>query len=153
MMAWLARLVLRPWRLRAAMLASAVLAWLLVSLLAPTALKQADERATDAVWRFAASSEAERRLVVVDIDDASLQRIGPWPWPRTTQAKLVDALKAQGANVQLYDMVFADPREGSGELARSIAAADAATPVVLAQVFAINHESAQASGETLKRRT
>lgn len=147
MMQALARLVLRPWRLRAAVLACAVLVWLLAALLAPGVLKLVDERATDSVWRLAASSEPEKRLVVVDIDDASLQRIGPWPWPRATQAKLVEALQAQGANLQLYDMVFADPRAGSGDLARAVGAVDAATPVVLAQVFAINHESAQGSGQ------
>jgi adenylate cyclase len=143
----LARLVLRPWRLRAVALGLALLAWLALAVFAPALFSQADERATDALWRSVAAGPVERRVVIVDIDDASLKRIGPWPWPRATQAKLVQALHEQGAGVQLYDMVFADAREGDAELARSIAAVDATTPVVLAQVFAINHESAQASGK------
>lgn len=134
-------------RLRWLALAVALLAWALIALLAPTALQQADERATDLVWQLAAEEAQERRVVVVDIDDASLQRVGPWPWPRETQARLVDALRAQGASLQLYDVVFADERQGTGELARALAAASDSGPAVLAQVFALRHESTQQSGQ------
>jgi len=133
-------------RLRWLALAVALLAWAAVALLAPGALQQADERATDLVWQLSAESAEERRVVVVDIDDASLQRIGPWPWPRETQARLVDALRAQGASLQLYDVVFADARQGTNELARALEATRAAGPAVLAQVFALKHESSQQSG-------
>lgn len=143
----LARLLLRPWRLRWLALAGAALAWALLAWLGQGALHQADERATDSVWELLASKEPERRVVVVDIDDASLQRIGAWPWPREVQARLVSALQAQGVGLQLYDVVFADARDGTGQLARAIAAADAVGPVVLGQVFAINHETAQVSGQ------
>ena len=79
--------LLRPWRMRAFALGAAAVAWLLVVLLAPVALQQADERAGDLVWRLSADTQAERRVVVVDIDDASLQRVGPWPWPRETRTR------------------------------------------------------------------
>jgi adenylate cyclase len=143
----LAGLLLRPWRLRAAVLALAAVAWALMAWIWQPSLQQANERATDSVWQLLADKRPENRVVVVDIDDASLQRLGPWPWPRATQARLVQALNAQGVGLQLYDVVFADAREGSAELARAIAAADATSPVVLAQVFAIRHETAQSSGQ------
>ncbi|HSI55835.1 MAG: CHASE2 domain-containing protein [Ramlibacter sp.] len=143
----LRRSLLRPWRMRAFALVAAGLAWLAIFLLAPSALRQADERATDLVWQLGGDSLAERRVVVVDIDDASLQRIGPWPWPRQTQAKLVTALKEQGAALQMYDIVFPDEKQGTAELAKAIAAADQVSPVVLAQVFALNRESHQAAGQ------
>jgi adenylate cyclase len=136
----------RPWRLRLAAVGVALLAWLAVVLLAPDALRQVDERSSDLVWLASGAKETERRVVVVDIDDASLQRIGPWPWPRETQAKLVNALRQQGAGLQLYDIVFPDAREGSPALAAAIRSADAVSPVVLAQVFALNGESRQTSG-------
>lgn len=134
-------------RLRWLALAVALVAWAAIALLAPTALQQADERATDLVWQLAAEESEERRVVVVDIDDASLQRIGPWPWPRETQARLVDALRAEGASLQLYDVVFADERQGMGELARALAATKDSGPAVLAQVFALRNESSQRSGQ------
>lgn len=46
---------------------------------------------------------------IVDIDDASLDRIGQWPWPRTVLATLVDRLKAAGAAAIAFDIVFAEP--------------------------------------------
>lgn len=134
-------------RLRWLALAVALLAWAAIALLAPTALQQADERSTDMVWQLSAEAAEERRVVVVDIDDASLQRIGPWPWPRETQARLVDALRAQGASLQLYDVVFADERQGTDELARALAATRDSGPAVLAQVFALRNESSQRSGQ------
>ncbi|MFG1376531.1 CHASE2 domain-containing protein [Xanthobacter autotrophicus] len=46
---------------------------------------------------------------VVDVDDASLARIGQWPWPRATVARLVEKLAASGAAAIAFDMVFAEP--------------------------------------------
>jgi adenylate cyclase len=42
----------------------------------------------------------------VDIDEESISRIGQWPWPRTTLAKMTDNLSKAGAVVISYDMVF-----------------------------------------------
>ena len=141
------RSLLRPWRMRAFAIGAAAVAWLAVVLLAPVALHQADERAGDLVWRLSADNQTERRVVVVDIDDASLQRVGPWPWPRETQARLVNALREQGAALQLYDVVFPDERQGTASLAAAVKASEATAPVVLAQVFALNRESRQTAGE------
>ena len=46
---------------------------------------------------------------VVDIDDATLARLGQWPWPRTLVAQLVERLNELGAAVIAFDMVFAEP--------------------------------------------
>jgi adenylate cyclase len=136
-----------PWRLRWLAVAVAFMAWAALAFLAPAALQQADERATDLVWQLSTHEGVERRVVVVDIDDASLQRIGPWPWPRETQARLVDALRQQGAALQLYDIVIPDAKQGTAELAKALESTRTAGPAVLAQVFALNHETAQRSGE------
>ena len=45
----------------------------------------------------------------VDIDEESIKRIGQWPWPRTTVAKLVRTLGEMGAAVVAFDIVFAEP--------------------------------------------
>jgi adenylate cyclase len=140
------RWFLPPWRVRVAALAVALLAWLAVALFAPVALQQIDERATDLVWQLSAQPQTERRVVVVDIDDASVQRIGPWPWPREVQARLVDALRQQGAALQMFDIVFPDERPGGDKLAAAIAASKADSPVVLGEVFALDREHSQAVG-------
>ena len=46
---------------------------------------------------------------VVDIDDESLARLGPWPWPRRQMAELVESLRGNGAGVIAFDMLFSEP--------------------------------------------
>ncbi|UDQ90609.1 CHASE2 domain-containing protein, partial [Xanthobacter autotrophicus] len=46
---------------------------------------------------------------VVDVDDASLARVGQWPWPRTTIAELTQKLAGLGAAAIAFDMVFSEP--------------------------------------------
>ncbi len=46
---------------------------------------------------------------IVDLDDASLERLGQWPWPRTQVAELVARLTDMGAAAIVFDMVFSEP--------------------------------------------
>jgi adenylate cyclase len=92
---------------------------------------------------------------IVDIDEASLARLGQWPWPRTVMRDLVDRLGEAGAAVVAFDVQFAEadrtsleqivrslPQEQAGRLADVIvgkatndeefAAALKRTPSVLA---------------------
>ena len=48
---------------------------------------------------------------IVAIDDASIEKIGRWPWPRTTLAKLFTALGASGAKVVGVDIIFSEPEQ------------------------------------------
>lgn len=50
---------------------------------------------------------------VVEIDDASVQQIGQWPWPRTTMAQLVQQLSRLGASVVAFNIVFSDEDRSS----------------------------------------
>ena len=54
---------------------------------------------------------------IVDVDEDSLARIGQWPWPRTTMAKLLDTLGADGAAVVAFDILFSEPDRTSLEQA------------------------------------
>jgi adenylate cyclase len=55
---------------------------------------------------------AEPGFVVVAIDEPSFSAVGqPWPWPRDLHARLVEALRAAGANVIGFDVVFAEPTD------------------------------------------
>jgi class 3 adenylate cyclase/CHASE2 domain-containing sensor protein len=46
------------------------------------------------------------RLVHIDIDDAALDTIGPWPWPRTKLALLIDEINVAGAKAVGLDIIF-----------------------------------------------
>jgi adenylate cyclase len=66
--------------------------------------------------------------VIVDIDDASLEEIGQWPWPRTVLAQLVHNLTAGGAAAIGFDMVFAEPdRMSPDKIAKGLPGLDAQT--------------------------
>ncbi|MCD6039283.1 MAG: cyaA 1 [Gammaproteobacteria bacterium] len=45
-------------------------------------------------------------IAIVDINDQSLRQEGRWPWPRSKLATLVDHIRAQGAVVIVFDMIF-----------------------------------------------
>ncbi|MGO4526700.1 CHASE2 domain-containing protein [Microvirga sp. 2MCAF35] len=48
--------------------------------------------------------------VIVAIDEPSIGEIGQrWPWSRELHAKLVESLRAAGAKVIAFDIIFADP--------------------------------------------
>jgi adenylate cyclase len=52
------------------------------------------------------------RVVIVDIDEASLARMAPefgrWPWPRDTLATVLDYVEKQQPQAVVWDVVFSD---------------------------------------------
>ncbi|MGH7126279.1 MAG: CHASE2 domain-containing protein, partial [Stellaceae bacterium] len=48
----------------------------------------------------------ETSVLVVDIDEESLRKLGQWPWPRTVLADLTDKLTDAGAAAIGYDLIF-----------------------------------------------
>lgn len=67
-------------------------------------------------------------VAVVAIDESSLARLGPWPWPRDTLAGLVQATAEQGARAVVLDLLLVEANPADEVLARTLAA----TPSVLA---------------------
>src|SRR5450830_213834 len=57
----------------------------------------------------------DKRIVILDIDEKSLQEQGHWPWPRNKLAHLVDTLfDRYQIDVLGFDMLFAERDESSG---------------------------------------
>ena len=48
------------------------------------------------------------QVVVVEIDDCSIAKEGPWPWSRQQHADLLDALDRAGVRAVGYDVMFVD---------------------------------------------
>jgi adenylate cyclase len=48
-------------------------------------------------------------VLVVDIDDASIEQLGQWPWPRFVFADMVDRLTELGAASISFDVMFSEP--------------------------------------------
>ena len=79
-------------------------------------------------------SNVDQRILLVDIDEASLAELGPWPWPRKHFTKLVENLLTtyQARGVAL-DVVLPEPTDAEGDLRLGILAQNG--PVVMAQAF------------------
>ena len=94
----------------------------------------ANEWLRDSFIRLRASSEPESRMVVIDIDESSLATYGPWPWPRTRIAALVEnLLSAYAARGVALDMVLPERADREGDT--RLAMLSQHGPVVLAQAF------------------
>ena len=90
--------------------------WGLVLVLALTAIAalQGGMSVEWAGYRFGEKLASKRapnsQVAVVAIDAASVKQLGPWPWPRTVLAKLVDALAADKAEVVALDVDLSSPQ-------------------------------------------
>ena len=78
----------------------------------------------DALQRRLAVTLPMERVVVVDVDEASMERLAPrlgaWPYTRDVYAEVQRFLAASGARAVAYDILFAEAREGDGAFAAAL---------------------------------
>src|SRR5262249_1454262 len=67
--------------------------------------------ATDQWLRQPAPSDLN--VIIVDIDRASIDALGTWPWPRETIARLVEAVATRRPAAIAIDVLFAEPDDRS----------------------------------------
>jgi EAL domain-containing protein (putative c-di-GMP-specific phosphodiesterase class I)/CHASE2 domain-containing sensor protein len=89
----------KPWRL---LLIVAVVGLLFGAIGAGTPIEDMLRTARNKLHRHNASGD----IVLVKIDNESLQQVGRWPWPRRYHAQLIDRLTAAGAKRIFYDIQF-----------------------------------------------
>lgn len=75
----------------------------------PTMLQAVQLKLFDRYQAWQMRADEDLPVKIIDIDDASLERLGQWPWPRTELATLVQKLGEKGAAVIVFDIVFAEP--------------------------------------------
>ncbi len=131
-----------PWVLRGVALVAAAFVALAPTWLAPESVAAIEDRVGDVYWRLSADKTTERRIVLVDIDERSLREVGPWPWPRSTLARLVEQTSAAGAQAQILDIILAEARPDDAQLRASIGAAG----TVVAQLFSLDPQVTPAVG-------
>lgn len=88
-------------------LSAAVLGGLLL-LLDPLVLQTLRNQAYDQYQRWSPRTYEPVPVRIIDIDEASLERLGQWPWPRTRIADMVTRLNDAGAAAIGFDVVFAE---------------------------------------------
>jgi adenylate cyclase len=76
----------------------------------------ANEWLRDRIVRTQASSAPDDRIAVIDIDEASLAKDGPWPWPRERIATLIENLLGPyGARGVALDLMLPEPADAAGD--------------------------------------
>jgi len=76
---------------------------------------------------------AASATIIVAIDEASIERLGPWPWPRERLAEIVDRAAGAGARGVVFDILLVDAREGDDRLAAALRRVPAVAVAVLAE--------------------
>jgi serine phosphatase RsbU (regulator of sigma subunit) len=89
--------------------------FLLLQFFAPSLFDAARFGLFDAYQRLMGRDHHTDAVVIVAIDDASLARIGQWPWPRQIQAKLVSAITSAGPVALGIDLLWPEPDQQSPE--------------------------------------
>jgi len=76
-----------------------------------------EQKSYDLHFRSRGPIKPGNEVVIVGIDDKSLDLLGRWPWPRRRIAELIDRLGSYGAKVIAFDIVFAEQDRSPGSVA------------------------------------
>jgi CHASE2 domain-containing sensor protein/anti-sigma regulatory factor (Ser/Thr protein kinase) len=111
------------------------------------------------LFQLRGSRPLDPRVVVIKIDDQSIQQLGRFPWPRQHYAKLLDRLAQSGPNIVAINLLFSEASADDARLAEAIARHG---QVVLATAWDVEgkpllpvpalRENAIATGHILTRR-
>ncbi len=74
-----------------------------------------EEQTVDYQFKLRGSLPVDPRIVLIDIDDQSIRKIGLWPWDRSFHAKMIEILSESGAAVIAYDVLFNQQMERAGD--------------------------------------
>lgn len=95
----------------------------------------------DTRFQLRGRTPIDPRIVIVDIDQRSQEVLGHWPFPRIYFARMLDALREDGARVAAFDITFSQPDQSnlplqdlSAELAKQRAKGATISPEVLSEI-------------------
>jgi len=63
---------------------------------------------------------ANQDIVIIEVGDDSIEKLGKWPFPRNYHALLVQALRSVGADTVIFDIFFSEKKEGDAAFAESV---------------------------------
>jgi CHASE2 domain-containing sensor protein/tRNA A-37 threonylcarbamoyl transferase component Bud32 len=68
----------------------------------------------DVMMNLRADSESASNIVIVDIDDDSIEKLGRWPWPRSLIAEGIRKIDMGAPKVIGLNFIFSEPEESGG---------------------------------------
>ena len=119
---------------------------LILYILSPSFLEFIDLRGKDFIYTLRPQKVPPEDIVIVAIDEKSINELGRWPWKRTEIAQLVEGLRE--ARVVAFDIVFSEKENDANDSALA-AAIKEADNVVLGYFF--RDQVAKAPEESLRQ--
>jgi len=104
----------------------------------PKSLLTIDYVLRDTLFKFRGEVEQSGNVVIVDIDDKSLAKIGHWPWSRDILANLLEKLGNAEVGLVAFDVIFAEE--------------DNTSPHIVLKKIGIKHENVQNYDEMFVRK-
>ena len=72
-------------------------------------IRHLDHVVLDTYLKFSAADKPAKNTIIVDIDAASLDAMGQWPWPRYRTASLIEAIAKKKPAAIGVDIIFPEP--------------------------------------------
>jgi CHASE2 domain-containing sensor protein/signal transduction histidine kinase len=119
------------WRL----LPGGLVALVLASLSQAGLLIQFEQLTYNLLFQLRGGQAWDDRIVLVAIDDTSLQQLGRYPWDRSRFVQLQQQLAQAEPSVVAYDLIFSESARVDSAFATAI---DQSIPVILAQATTLN---------------
>lgn len=100
----------------------------------------------NALFRLRGELEPPDDVLIVAIDDRSLQRVGRWPWPRSVMADALDKISAARPRAVGLDIIYAEPSTEVDDRRLEEAVRNSGRVVLPAQLMRVGGEVVDRSG-------
>ncbi|MGP1386241.1 MAG: CHASE2 domain-containing protein [Thainema sp.] len=100
-------------------------------------LRPLEQMAYRSLFHLRGERPWDERLVLIEIDDRSLQQLGRFPWSRSRYASLLNQLSASQSSVVVFNLLWSEPSSDDAALAAAI---DQHGRIVLSQAWAATSE-------------
>jgi len=123
-------------------LAVAVLANMAMDVEIDTLFPNFELKTIDYRFQWRGKREPSPDILIAAVDEASLQRLGQWPWPRSVHAKLLQKLQRARVAQVGFDVFFTEPDRFGPNEDRQLAQATAKVGNVFYAMFGLERQRA-----------
>ena len=71
-------------------------------------LRRLELSSLDMLFRLRGPLPYDPKIIIIEVDDENISKVGRWPWKRVWHAALVRALKDFGARIVYFDILFSE---------------------------------------------
>jgi diguanylate cyclase (GGDEF)-like protein len=71
--------------------------------------------ASDVFFRFRGAIEVRQPIVIIEITDQDIEKIGRWPWDRSWHAAMTKVLADMGAKSVYFDVIFSEASDENND--------------------------------------